>query len=179
MGPNCLGMNVNRGCVLHRPLLSQYSHYINGIRNPGVQSESWVNVGIHSAVHNRWPPTQLYVPSCIRKRKTCLNISIPNLLRHHKMNTSDLWPLPWQEVLKVVVLGFQTLMCMANYCWGNVSHLNTCCWKDGTTAHSVSTCIEAFTQIQFLRKFFFSWGVSSLFFGWLYKCKLMYWWIYS
>ncbi|XP_054860899.1 uncharacterized protein LOC118469362 isoform X2 [Amphiprion ocellaris] len=46
----------------------------------------------------------------IRKRKTCINISIPNLFRHHEINKSYLWPLQLQEVLKVVATGFQTFL---------------------------------------------------------------------
>lgn len=42
-----------------------------------------------------------------RTWKTCINISVAELFRHHEIDTSDLWPhyitLQLQEVLKVVV----------------------------------------------------------------------------
>lgn len=51
----------------------------------------------------------------LRKRKTCRNILIPNLLRHHESNTSYLWPLQLSEVLfKVVALCFQMFTSTVN-----------------------------------------------------------------
>lgn len=37
----------------------------------------------------------------LRKRKTFLNISIPNVFRDHEINVSYLWPMLLEEVLKV------------------------------------------------------------------------------
>ena len=56
-----------------------------------------------------------------RKRKTCINILILNLFRYHEINTSYLWPLQSQKVLKVMAISFQTLIsvyvCVHTFFW--------------------------------------------------------------
>lgn len=51
----------------------------------------------------------------IRKRKIYINILILNLLRHHEINISSLWPPQSQEVLKVIPIRFQTFISAVNY----------------------------------------------------------------
>lgn len=61
-----------------------------------------------------------------RKRKTCMNISKPNLFRHNKINTSYLWASTITRDAQSDGRCLPNIYVYSNYCLDNVCYLNAC-----------------------------------------------------